>query len=208
MDKHAHHHTHADQGRPPDQVHFHDRRHGHQQGDQAELKDPVCGMTVTQQSPHHLEHAGRPFWFCSAGCKDKFAADPLRYAGAAHAPAPVAAELESAIYTCPMHPEIRQSQPGNCPKCGMALGPLLPDLDAEERTSKLGDVWHTQALPFLYAAFGIVIIALADHDTSTARGVTVMIISGVIGVLFILFGIVSWANRRRRLRETSRSRRH
>jgi len=111
------------------------------------LKDPVCGMTVTTESVNKLEHDGRLYYFCSAGCQARFAADPLAYIGKQVAPmaleapeaqttvavagADVGADA-GAIYTCPMHPEIRQDHPGDCPKCGMTLEPLLPTLDDEE----------------------------------------------------------------------------
>ncbi|MDO9451955.1 MAG: heavy metal translocating P-type ATPase [Stagnimonas sp.] len=98
------------------------------------LKDPVCGMTVTSQSAHSLQHEGKPVYFCSAGCKTKFATDPAKYSAAAK-PAVAAApqpEIAGAIYTCPMHPEIRQTHPGDCPKCGMALEPEMPTLDEGE----------------------------------------------------------------------------
>ncbi|MEK0082343.1 heavy metal translocating P-type ATPase [Benzoatithermus flavus] len=86
------------------------------------VKDPVCGMTVDPHTtPHRHEHLGRTWYFCSAGCKAKFAAAPERYLGGGPAPAPTPA---TAIYTCPMHPEIRQVGPGSCPICGMALEPL------------------------------------------------------------------------------------
>ncbi len=105
------------------------------------LKDPVCDMTVTAQSPHHLEHAGRPYYFCGAKCLAKFTAEPAKFvqtgAVAPHASpaaAPITAALApealaGAVYTCPMHPEIRQNRPGNCPKCGMTLEPVLPELE-------------------------------------------------------------------------------
>ncbi len=100
------------------------------------LKDPVCGMAVTTGSVNKLEHDGRPYYFCSAGCQTKFAADPLAYIGAQAVPKgpDVAATAATAgvVYTCPMHPEIRQNHPGECPKCGMTLEPLLPALDDEE----------------------------------------------------------------------------
>jgi len=71
-------------------------------------------------TPHRAEHAGRPFYFCSAGCRAKFVADPVRYLGErADDPPPP----PGTIYTCPMHPEVRQVGPGACPKCGMALEP-------------------------------------------------------------------------------------
>ncbi len=108
------------------------------------LKDPVCGMTVTAASPHFLQHAGKPVYFCSAGCKTKFAADPAQYLMPVSDTLKVpSAEPQTAdehapktavrvIYTCPMHPEIRQDQPGACPKCGMALEPEMPTLDDGE----------------------------------------------------------------------------
>ena len=85
------------------------------------VKDPVCAMDVdSHRSPHRHELRGRTYHFCSAGCRTKFAADPDRYLDD-RAPAPVRPD---AIYTCPMHPEVRQIGPGSCPICGMALEPL------------------------------------------------------------------------------------
>jgi Cu+-exporting ATPase len=107
-------------------------QHVHTQGEQAKAeaaRDPVCGMTVDPHTtPHRHNHRGHPFYFCSAGCRSKFAADPGKYlAGDARASAPVA---EGTIYTCPMHPEVRQIGPGTCPICGMALEPELATADA------------------------------------------------------------------------------
>ena len=86
-------------------------------------KDPVCGMDVDPHTAkHRAEHGGRTYYFCSAGCRTKFIADPQRYLEKGEAPAkPVA---PGTIYTCPMHPQIRQVGPGSCPICGMALEPL------------------------------------------------------------------------------------
>jgi Cu+-exporting ATPase len=87
--------------------------------------DPVCGMAVNRATAKHkLVHDGAMYYFCSAGCRAKFEAEPKRYLdrdkpGAAPAPAAPA----GAIYTCPMHPEVRQVGPGSCPICGMALEP-------------------------------------------------------------------------------------
>jgi Cu+-exporting ATPase len=91
--------------------------------DDGRATDPVCGMKVDPATtPHRLEREGRGFFFCSAGCKAKFEADPERYL--AERPAPSAAPAAAgAIYTCPMHPQIRQVGPGFCPLCGMALEP-------------------------------------------------------------------------------------
>jgi Cu+-exporting ATPase len=98
------------------------------------VRDPVCGMTVDPAaSRHRFEHTGRTFHFCSAGCREKFAADPARYPEATRAaPRPTAAP--GTIYTCPMHPQIRQDHPGACPICGMALEPLAPTVEAGEST--------------------------------------------------------------------------
>jgi P-type Cu+ transporter len=88
-------------------------------------KDPVCGMTVDpHKTPHRHVHQHRTYYFCSAGCRTKFAAEPAKYLGKQAA---AAAELPpGTIYTCPMHPEIRQAGPGNCPICGMVLEPVEP----------------------------------------------------------------------------------
>ena len=88
------------------------------------VKDPVCGMSVDPHTAKHTAmHAGRPYHFCSARCREKFLASPETYLAAEQArAAPVPA---GTIYTCPMHPEIRQAGPGSCPICGMALEPEL-----------------------------------------------------------------------------------
>lgn len=102
-------------------------------------KDPVCGMAVSGDSEFHTKHEGISYCFCSASCQRKFESDPAKYAATSAisdaAPSAVLhaeTEVLGTIYTCPMHPEIRQDRPGNCPKCGMALEPLLPDLDETE----------------------------------------------------------------------------
>ncbi len=87
------------------------------------VKDPVCGMDI---DPHTTAHRatcdGRSYYFCSRGCCERFMASPATYldrSGRAAKPVP-----EGTIYTCPMHPEIRQVGPGACPICGMALEPI------------------------------------------------------------------------------------
>ena len=94
------------------------------------VTDPVCGMTVNPATtPHRHQHQDNTYYFCSAGCRTKFAADPARYLkGKSAASEPVA---EGTIYTCPMHPEIRQAGPGSCPICGMALEPAMAVADTE-----------------------------------------------------------------------------
>jgi len=106
-----------------------------------EEKDPVCGMTVKNPRPERsVEHAARTWFFCSDRCRDRFAADPASFlsrpsgSGAAHGghgahhghgagAAPAKPAPAGTIYTCPMHPEVRQVGPGSCPLCGMALEP-------------------------------------------------------------------------------------
>jgi len=95
------------------------------------LIDPVCGMTVKPGSPHQAQHAGHDYHFCSAGCRTKFLAEPVRYLLPAAEQAPVT-PIAGAQYTCPMHPEILRDVPGSCPICGMALEPLQPSLDDGE----------------------------------------------------------------------------
>lgn len=92
------------------------------------VKDPVCGMTVDPAATsHHAHHDCADYHFCSAGCRTKFVADPGRYLGDTPRPEPEA--TPGAIWTCPMHPQIRQEGPGTCPICGMALEPEEPSLD-------------------------------------------------------------------------------
>jgi Cu+-exporting ATPase len=93
--------------------------------------DPVCGMAVKPEAPHYYEYHGTEYRFCSATCLARFQAAPENYLNkpaTESAPAHSHHEAKAAgvIYTCPMHPEIRQSQPGSCPKCGMALEPEMP----------------------------------------------------------------------------------
>ncbi|WP_437343359.1 heavy metal translocating P-type ATPase [Rhodanobacter lycopersici] len=94
------------------------------------VKDPVCGMTVDPQATaHHATHDGHDYHFCAARCREKFVADPEAYLGG-RKPAPPAPA--GTIYTCPMHPEVQQVGPGDCPKCGMALEPMMPTLDEDD----------------------------------------------------------------------------
>src|SRR5947209_2796689 len=103
-----------------------------------DVKDPVCGMPVDRATAQHRsEHGGQSYFFCSAGCKTKFEADPERYRTAQQRPAEAAPE--GTIYTCPRHPEVRQVGPGSCPICGMALEPL--QVTAEQSPNhELGDM--------------------------------------------------------------------
>jgi P-type Cu+ transporter len=106
--------------------------HHHQADVRGTVRDPVCGMRVDPAtSKHRFDHHGETFHFCSSGCRTKFAADPAKYLDQQQkqAGAPQADVPEGTIYTCPMHPQIRQIGPGSCPICGMALEPELASLD-------------------------------------------------------------------------------
>ena len=136
------------------------------------LKDPVCGMNVTAQSAHHVEHDGHPYYFCSAKCQAKFGADPNRYVsgdGDAAPTEPVPVQAGS-IYTCPMHPEIRQDHPGDCPKCGMTLEPLMPALDDNENPELFDFTrrfWWTLPL-----SATVMVLAMAGHRLALFHGDT------------------------------------
>jgi Cu+-exporting ATPase len=122
--------------------------------------DPVCGMTVdTRTAKHRDEREGQSYYFCSAGCKTKFQADPVKYLK----PAPVQQEQAppSTIYTCPMHPQIRQNGPGSCPICGMALEPEMPSVDtgpSAELTDMTRRFWIGLAL-----ALPVFILEMGGH---------------------------------------------
>lgn len=156
---------------PDEHLHAHEHSHPETESadsaamvDSSKLKDPVCGMNVTDQSLHRSVHMSRTFYFCGPKCKAKFDASPMQYMGkqAEQAPAlavePVAA---GTIYTCPMHPEIHQDLPGNCPKCGMTLEPVMPALEDEDNP-ELRDFqrrfWWT--LPLTGVVF---LLAMAGH---------------------------------------------
>ena len=108
--------------------------HHHVTAQSGAVKDPVCGMDVDPATAEHVaEHEGVTHHFCSAHCKARFAADPQAFLGGSSDPAPAisgaASGAEEVEYTCPMHPEIRQTGPGACPICGMALEPVTVTAD-------------------------------------------------------------------------------
>jgi Cu+-exporting ATPase len=100
--------------------------HHHEASPKDRAVDPVCSMTVDPHTAkHRADYHGHPYYFCSAGCRTKFVNGPQKYLDARE-PEPVA---EDTVYTCPMHPQIRQVGPGSCPICGMALEPELAGSD-------------------------------------------------------------------------------
>jgi Cu+-exporting ATPase len=131
--------------------------------------DPVCGMSVATNSPHQVLHEGQAYHFCSAGCRSKFIADPVRYlnpvAPEQTAPAPVGAQ-----FTCPMHPEIVRDAPGTCPICGMALEPIMPSLDDGENPELIDfrrRLWWTLPL-----SVSVLLLAMLGHQISALPTIT------------------------------------
>ena len=126
-----------------------------------DLKDPVCGMTVTRQAAYQSVHMGSTFFFCGTKCKTKFDVNPMLYMSGNAEKSQMTSAAAGTIYTCPMHPEIRQDHAGNCPKCGMTLEPLLPELE-EDENPELRDFqrrfWWTLPLTII-----VTFLAMAGH---------------------------------------------
>ena len=131
-----------------------------------EVTDPVCGMTVDpHQTEHRASHAGKTWYFCSARCRKKFEGAPDTYLQGEDSPTEPAPP--GTIYTCPMHPEIRQEGPGDCPICGMALEPETVIADSgpsEELKDMTRRFWIglVLALPVLVLEMGGHVFGL-DH---------------------------------------------
>ena len=143
--------------------------HPHNTSSAAKVRDPVCGMSVAPDARHRTRYKSEDVLFCSAVCKDKFLADPERFAASstkakasshdhggrhedgAHAEQATSAVAQGAKWTCPMHPEIIRDAPGFCPICGMALEPLMPvsgDGPNPERIDMERRFWIGAALAF------------------------------------------------------------
>ena len=135
-----------------------DHEHPAQHHEARTFIDPVCGMTVKPESSYESDLEGIHYRFCSAKCKTKFDADSAHYLG----PKQEERIVPGAEYTCPMHPEIRQIAPGTCPKCGMALEPMLPDFDKEDDDSEYQSFRHRfwSSLPLTII---VVVLAMAGH---------------------------------------------
>jgi Cu+-exporting ATPase len=156
-------------------------------------RDPVCGMTVDMATAKHRHvHDGTEYFFCNPRCLDKFRANPAQYLAPQPAPAPAPA---GTIYTCPMHPEIRQDHPGHCPKCGMALEPEMPSLDDEENP-ELRDFrrrfWWTLPLTVM-----VTVLAMAGHRLHWMESSTQSWVELVLSLPVVLWAgwpfFVRWA---------------
>lgn len=146
--------------------------------------DPVCGGEVREDTPWKADYQGKAYFFCSRACRDKFTPSPeeilshppdtghgmkmegmdmpMRHHGdTGHSSLPPAQAASGAVYTCPMHPQIRQDHPGACPICGMTLEPLLPSPTVPEN-AELDDFRRRFyfSLPFAVLIF---IISMGGH---------------------------------------------
>jgi Cu+-exporting ATPase len=121
--------------------------------------DPVCGMTIDPAAAKfHADHDGAAYGFCSAGCRAKFVADPANYLDKTAAAAPI---VPGAIYTCPMHPQIRRVGPGSCPICGMALEPVTVSAEPEANP-ELDDMTRRFWIGLAFAA-PLLILDMGGH---------------------------------------------
>lgn len=138
-------------------THTHEGPH-HGEPEDKPYVDPVCGMHVGAGA-RTVRHTGRDYRFCSEKCVQKFKADPDRWL---QPKPPEAIVPPGTVYTCPMHPQIRQAEPGNCPICGMTLEPLMPTAEDEDNP-ELADFrrrfWWTLPLTVI-----VTIMAMAAHQ--------------------------------------------
>ncbi|MFT4128898.1 heavy metal translocating P-type ATPase [Labrys sp. (in: a-proteobacteria)] len=169
-----------------DHHHHHGHHHDHA-GAHSGVKDPVCGMDVDPATAKHsIQHEGHPYYFCSAGCKSKFEAEPGRYLGGRK---PAVSAPEGTIYTCPMHPEIRQEGPGSCPICGMALEPLQvtaeagPNPELAEMTRRFW-VSLVLTLPVFILEMGAHLVPALHHLVPPARSAWIQLVLASIVVLW------------------------
>ena len=146
--------------------------------------DPVCGMKVNPATTaHHATHNGVHYHFCSSGCLAKFSADPAKYLSDSKRAEPVAAP--GAMWTCPMHPEIRQQGPGTCPICGMALEPEEPSLDDAPNPELIDFTrrwWVSAALavPLLILTMGTEFLGLRLVDPAYSPWIQLLLTAPIV----------------------------
>jgi Cu+-exporting ATPase len=154
----------------------------------AERLDPVCGMTVAEDGGIREDFAGKPYFFCSDHCRTRFRSAPEAFIhAAAITPAP-----SGGLYTCPMHPKVRQVGPGACPICGMALEPVEPSREDTGENPELADMsrrlWVSAALasPLLLLAMGELVPAISPMRFVSARELS--LIECVLATPVVLWG--------------------
>jgi P-type Cu+ transporter len=162
-------------------------------------KDPVCGMTVkVATAKHKAVHAGATYYFCNPRCREKFEADPGHYLQP-QKPAAAPAAAAGAIYTCPMHPEIRQVGPGSCPICGMALEPEVATADAgpnPELVDMRQRFWVALvlALPVMVLEMGGHLFGLHLLSPAASNGVQLVLATPVVLWAGWPFFVRGWAS--------------
>nr|WP_326529436.1 heavy metal translocating P-type ATPase [Rhodoferax sp.] len=191
-------HEHAHHGHQP-----HEGHEGHAPPSKAGLKDPVCGMPVTTASQYTALHEGHSYYFCSAKCQGRFVEAPEKYAPGAQGNSGTAPETAQpgTIFTCPMHPEVQQDHPGNCPKCGMTLEPMLPTLD-EGDNAELVDFrrrfWWTLPLTVVVTFLAMVGHRLQWFEMATQSWIELVLTVPIVlwaGWPFFVRGAQSIVNR-------------
>lgn len=152
-----------------------------------EAKDPVCGMTVNPRETRHFsQHAGETWYFCGAHCREKFENDPAHYLDG---PPAEQKTLPGALFTCPMHPEIQQQGPGDCPICGMALEPEEITADSEP-SAELLDMNRRFWLG-LMLALPVFILEMSSHFLHTDSLISPQVSNWV--QLLLATPVVLWA---------------
>src|SRR5690606_17562266 len=175
-------------------THDHGDDHAHP-AQLAALKDPVCGMSVSEDSAHNVHHLGEDYYFCSAGCRNKFVDNPDKYLHSTEEPV----GDSYTWYTCPMHPEVRQTGPATCPKCGMALEPEMPALDDAE-DPELVDFRRRfwVSVPFTLSVFALAMFGHGWLPMGWHNWVELLLATPVVlwsGLPFFVRGALSIANR-------------
>jgi Cu+-exporting ATPase len=175
--------------------------------DESDLEDPVCGMKVSPDSEHRITLDGNTYYFCSAGCRNKFELDPdkfLREADADHTDGDSHTDQSrdesrpsdssaSVVYTCPMHPEVRQDKPGDCPKCGMALEPQggtereveNPELRSMTRRFRIS---AALSIPLLIIAMGGMVPGIESWLRTIASSRTLTILELLLATPVVVWG--------------------
>ena len=159
------------------------------------MTDPVCGMAVDPATAKFsTTHAEATYYFCSAGCQQKFLADPGHYLASASVADATTPAPTGARWTCPMHPQIVRDAPGACPICGMALEPMLPSIDDSHAQAEIAAVrrklWISTAL-----TLPVLMVAMGPHLLGWHVPAWTAWMEFVLGSIVVLWGGASFFQR-------------